>query len=275
MRDFTNYILKEPFFHFIALGILIFIYFYINQNQNTTTKQIINLSKYEIMQLKIEYKEQFQRDINSIELQSFIETKIFQKILLKEAQSLKLDTKDKLITQRLVDKMKFIMVSEGSTTEPTEDELFIYYKNNIDEYSKIKNLSFVHIFLDTRDITKANSLLNIIKIADIKAKDAKSFSNPFSGYDKFQDINKTKLKKEYGNYFTNKVFHLKSDIWSTPIPSKYGYHLINITAKNISEPIDFNEVLDRVYKDFLSHRKEESIKKSYEKFALQYEIKKN
>jgi len=115
------------------------------------------------MQLKIEYKEQFQRDINSIELQSFIETKIFQKILLKEAQSLKLDTKDKLITQRLVDKMKFIMVSEGSTTEPTEDELFIYYKNNIDEYSKIKNLSFVHIFLDTRDITKANSLLNIIK----------------------------------------------------------------------------------------------------------------
>ncbi len=255
------------------LGIILFTYFHLNQIENNNIKQIINLSKYETMQLKIEYKKQFQREANSVELQSLIDSEIFDKILLKEAQSLNLDIKDKVITQRLVEKMKFIMANKSSIIEPSEEDLLTFYKNNISEYSYIKNLSFVHIFLNTKDIQKAKSLLNIVKTSHVKAQNASSFSDKFNGYAKFKKINKTQLTKEYGKYFTNKVFHLKSDTWSEPILSKYGYHLIYITDKNILKPYDFNEVQDRVYKDFLAQRKEDTIRDSYKKFALQYEVK--
>jgi len=265
--------LKEPFIHFLILGIILFTYFQLNQLENNNTKQIINLSKYEIMQLKIEYKKQFQRETNSVELQTLIDNEIFEKILLKEAQSLNLDTKDKVITQRLVEKMKFIMANKSAIIEPSEEDLFTFYKNNITEYSYIENLSFVHIFLDTRDIQKAKSLLNIIKISHVKAQNASSFSDKFNGYAKFKNINKTQLTKEYGKYFTNKIFYLKSGVWSEPILSKYGYHLINITNKNVLKPYDFNEIQDRVYKDFLAQRKEDTIIDSYKRFALQYEVK--
>ncbi len=275
MNSKLKLLLTEPFFHFLLLGGLLYLFYNFTQEDTPSNKKSINISAYEIDQLKISYKNSYNREANKIELAYLIQSKLYEKILLKEAESLKLDKRDDVIVKKIIDKMHFIMSGESSALEPTEDELFDFYKQNIKDYSKIKTLSFNHIFLNTNKIEKAQKLLKFIKIAHVKAEDAHNFSDSLDdidGHSSYKNIDYKTINRKYGNYFTNKIFQLRSHTWSQPIHSKYGLHLIYITDKNVADSYSFDEVQDRVYRDYLLQRKEASIKKAYEKFSLQYQL---
>ena len=268
-------IFLEPFFHFILMGVALYFFYDISQETDISSKEVIKISSSDIAQLKSKYKNSFNKDATSVEIAYLVKNLEYEKILLKEAKTLNLDTQDSIITKRLIDKMHYIMNEQGSKVEPSEEELLSFYKMNMKEYSQIQTLSFSHIYLNTNEIIKAQKLLSFIKNSNLNPKDASSFSDTFSRGNSEKDINFNDLKESYGNYFAKKVVQLKSNTWSQPLHSKDGIHLVYIRDKIVSFPYSFDEVQDRVYSDYIEELKNESIKLSYKKLTSQYRFIKN
>ncbi|MEA3228153.1 MAG: peptidylprolyl isomerase [Campylobacterota bacterium] len=263
-------IIDEPLLHFLLLGFLLFLYYEINtpdsENQNKT---IIDISTNEIAKMKTEYKNEYAKEIDENHLQALIAKKYYEKLLIDEAISLTLHTQNETITQKLLQQMESIMLS-SDLSEPSEKELYDYYIKNQKEYSQINTLSFSQVFFSNRADKKIAPTLQLLQIADITPSKASSFGETTTLANSLKNINYEELKEQYGNYFASQIFKLKQGIWHKEILSKHGVHLIYISDKNISTPYPFDEVQDRVYKDYLQEQKKSKKDESYKLISAQF-----
>ena len=267
-------IFSEPLIHFLFLGFLLFLYYKVTaEDIPAQNKTVIEISQNEIIKIKTEYRNEYNKEIDKNHLQALIDKKYYEKLLLDEAYSLGLYNQDEVISQRLLKRMNSIMLNSSERVEPTEKMLLEYYKQNIDDYSEIKTLSFAHIFFSDRADKKVAQTLNLLKIAKIKPEKASSFGEKFIHSNFIKNISFKSLKNEYGNYFASQVFKLKEGVWHQSILSKYGVHLIYITGKKIGKPYPFDEVQDRVYQDYLTEQSDTKKRASYKKIEAQYILK--
>ena len=59
-----------------------------------------------------------------------------------------------------------------------------------------------------------------------------------------------KIARDYGDVFTSKLDSLPLNTWSGPVPSAYGWHLVNIMSKTGSGYYAYEEVKDKVIIDY-------------------------
>ncbi len=266
-------ILFEPLLHFLLLGFFLYLYYNTTASSQTLEdKKTIKISSYEIGEIESTYKKEWSKDVNENQLQALISKKYYEKILLNEAYSLGLQKQDKVISERLIKQMNFIMTNSSEIIEPTEEELHQYYSKNIDDYSEIKNLSFSHIFFENQKDERVSETLNLIKIADINVTDAPDFGERFKLSNSEEKAHFEELQIIYGKYFALKVFKLKKGLWHKAIESKFGTHIIYITDKDIGVPYLFDEVEDRVYEDYMDEQRERIKEDAYQKITTQYSL---
>lgn len=255
MLNIITKVLKEPLIHFLFLGSLIYLYYAFSQEPLQNAKEQIVLETYEIQMLKDEYKKNNLKDINKQELNAYKQYKLYEKKLLQEAYSLNLHTQSSEVSALLLKQMKFIQKNKTTFVEPTEEELLNYYKQNIKEYSKIDELSFSHIYFTDAKDTNIKKIYEIITLVNLSPKKAAYFGESLE-LSNYQDgVNKTDIEKSFGKYFSSKLFKLQSGVWHKAIHSKYGVHLVYITNKKTSQPYAFDNVLERVYQDFIAHKR--------------------
>jgi len=263
----------EPLFHFIVLGFVLYLYYNVTSSDaSAIDKKSIRISSYEIQQMKLDYKKEWQRDITKESLDALIAKKYYEKLLLSEAYSMGLEKQDKSISEKLIKQMQHIMINSSEIVEPTEEQLYQYYKKNIDDYSIIKNLSFSHVYFSNPKDKKIDTMLKLLKIAEVDARNASSFGEEFHESNYIKEFTLEQVKSIYGHYFANKLFDLKQGLWHKAVQSKYGVHLIYITEKKIDEAYPFDEVQSRVYLDYLEEDRRDRESESYKKMNTQYSL---
>jgi len=266
-------IVKEPFFHFLLLGGVLYLYYLTTPSaKQSSSKESIVISSREIAFLKDEYKKEHNKTMSQKEEQLYIQKLFYDKVLLKEAYALKLDKKDEVITQRLLSQMQFIMKNSIKIVEPTEEQLQEYYKQNIKDYSHIQSLSFTNIFVKSPQDSQSKELYNLLVLNNITPEDAASYGEQCRLSNIVKDITIDEAKVIYGNYFATKLFALKSGVWHSAIASKFGAHIVYVTDKNVTQPYSFDEVEDRVYEDYMMQKRIEQKQKSFQKIASQYKL---
>ncbi len=264
-------IISEPLLHFLILGFFLYIYYSLTSSDNQfQKKKVINISSNEITQIKIEYKKKWEKEINSIALKAYKTKMQYDKLLLSEAYALGLEKQDKVISDRLLRQMHFIMLNSSELVEPTEEELHSYYTKHLSDYSKVNNLSFSHIFFHNQKDEKISQILDLIKTVDLNATQAVNFGDRFQFSNNIDNITMAEAKIIYGNYFAEKLFKLQKGIWHNAIESKFGSHIVYITNKNIGVAYLFDEVEDRVYKDYLNEIRKIKEDEAYKKISSQY-----
>ncbi|RLA70264.1 MAG: hypothetical protein DRG30_09400 [Epsilonproteobacteria bacterium] len=272
MIKIIKIILYEPLFHFIILGGVVYLYFNLVGDAEETLKERVEVTPYETQKIKLDFKKSYNYDINPEQLRAFKARKIYEKIALSEAYALGLDRQDEEIASRLLKRMNFIMINTSEILEPSEEELLKYYKNNLEDYSKLESISFSHVyFVNVKDV-KIKETFELLKIAKVTADKAAYFGNVFKPSNHILNINYKKVEETYGKYFAYKLFNLKKGLWHEGVHSKYGLHLVYVTSKNVSEAYDFDEVQDRVYEDYKSERLRERFETSYDNFKSKYSV---
>ena len=254
MLNIIKKTLKEPLIHFLLLGSLIYLFYIYTQESTQNIQEEITLQSYEIQALKDKYKKKNTKDINNEELEAYSEHALYEKKLLNEAYKLNLYKQSKEISQILLKQMKFIRHNKSLFKEPTEEELLTYYKKNIQEYAQIDKLSFSHIyFLNTKDKGIAK-IYEIATTVGIDPNKAGYFGNASSISNYLDDVTQDEIQKSFGKYFAKQLFSLKSGVWHKAIHSKHGVHLVYVRDKVTGEPYPFDDVLQRVYQDFLQEK---------------------
>jgi hypothetical protein len=252
--------------HFLLLGGLVYFFYSLNAGHEAKpiqqTKQRIILHKNEINELIHGYEIEFHKKPNKEMLAALIQKAIEKKILLQEAYGLQLYKNDKEIENILLRKMHFIINAASAQTQPNETQLKAYYKENIKDYSKRKNITFCTIHFDTLSKKAQKDFYQLLQTsADITVCKREN------------KLTKKQIEQKYGNYLTNKIFRTKKDKWLPALPSKNGLDFVYIIGYETLSPYPFEEVEDRVLKDYQTQYKKQNHKKMLSQMQSTYVIK--
>ncbi len=263
-------VIYEPLFQFLLLGLLLYIYYSTTVSSDTIDKRVLNISSHEINQIKLEYKKENGYEINEEQLNATIASKYYEKILLSEAYALGLEKQDKEISSLLLKKMYFLIINSSEIIEPTEEELFEYYKKNIIDYSLINHISFAQVYFANPKDKRVDEQFELLKVANISSDKAAYFGDMSKVRNIMKDATYEEVVSVYGKYFASKLFNLKKGLWHKALHSKYGIHLIYVSKKDVSDAYSFDEIQGRVYLDYLADKLQEKEKKAYDDFTSQY-----
>lgn len=260
-------IVSEPLVYFIIIGSILYgVYYLLNSDTQAKIQKPLSLTSDERMQLKSHFYSLWQRQPNQIELEVMIQQMYQEKILVEEALGLGLEKSDPYIVSRLIGQMKDILSSQSTFIEPTEKQLYDYYLAHIHDYSSRIALTFSYLNFQNLTPVQKQEFAKMLQGADLIPVDKSSFFNTH----RIQKMKISHIQQEFGNYFTRQIEKLKPLRWYGPISSKKGECYIYIRDMETENSYMFDEVQDRVYRDFLEERKRVTWMNNFQKASTQY-----
>lgn len=276
MKKTFKSIIKEPLFHFLVIGMVIFLVsgYMIREKQNYT----IVLDKNTIGKLSLAWKTQYGNLPNQRELKIISDEYVRQEILVREAKALGLDADDEIIRRRLVQKMEFLEKDNIIIDEPTNEEIEEYFLKNKSKFEKPTNVTFTHIYFSP-DVegsdaarTKAIQVLDSLN-SNPSIKRAPELGDRFSLLYDYADVDKTQAVSLLGNSeISDSLFTANAETWSGPFRSGYGWHLVYLNGKSKSEIPEFSLIKDKVTESYKSEMLETMNAKAFEELFDKYTI---
>jgi hypothetical protein len=271
-------LIKEPFFHFILIGIALF-FLYGLVNKRTDFKNKILINDFDINNIISTWEMQWKRPPTEKELQSLINLKIKQEIFYQEALNMNLDHNDEIIKRRLAQKMQFLSNDIASLKEPTEEELKKYYKEHADKYLTPTSYSLYQITFssDKRKDNYKDALETLKQFPNAAFDEMKNWGDtlPFSYF--FAAINANELGLQLGSKFPEALQQLEINKWVGPVPSGFGFHLVYITKKKEPELPDFDSIKKDIVRDYEYDNQKDInnliYKELKEKYTIEIDIK--
>ena len=200
--------------------------------------------------------------------------------LYQEALELGLQQDDIIIRRILIQKMRRLASMNSDTLEPTETELRDYLERKREHYLQPARVSLAHVFLSPegrgpalqRD---ARALLVELRSGSVPPQRANEFGDPFPAGPHPAISSQHELAKLFGAQFAQAVFALEPGLWSAPIRSAYGFHIVFIERKEPARPSSLEAVRARVRGELLSENREsryrEALRELRERYAIQIE----
>lgn len=119
--------LKEPLFHFLLLGALMFAAFIAMQdNRNYHPPGSIAVTPGRIQQMTATFEQTNGRKPGDDELTGLIDAYVHDEVLVRQAMKLGLDQDDPVIRATLIEKVRGLAVFGAGAAEPTDPELQAY-----------------------------------------------------------------------------------------------------------------------------------------------------
>ena len=266
-------LLKEPFLHFILIGIALFLLYGMISNK-TSSKNTILIDDFDITSLIASWEMQWKRPPTEKELENLIALNIKQEIFYQEALNMNLDHNDEIIKRRLAQKMQFLSNDIASLKEPTEEELQEYYKAHSDKYLSPASYSLYQITFspDKRKDNFKDADETLKQFPESTFEEMKNWGDPLPFPYFFSEVSSNELALQLGSKFSEGIKDQEINKWIGPIPSGFGYHLVYITNKVNPQLPDFEIRRKDVVRDFEYDKQEEISDQIYAALKKKYNI---
>ncbi len=244
-------LLKEPFFHFILIGIALFLLYGL-VNDKSNSKDTILINDFDVNDIIAKWEMQWNRPPTEKELQNLINQNIKQEIFYLEALKMNLDHNDEIIKRRLAQKMQFLSNDIASLKEPTNEELQQYYKDHSEKYLTPYSYSLYQITFspDKREnnFQDAAETLSQFPASTFEEMKNRGDQLPFRYY--FEDVSANDLSLQLGSKFPEALLNKEINKWIGPIPSGFGVHLVYITQIIEPQLPEFDSIKKSIINDF-------------------------
>ena len=276
-----NTLLREPLLHFLLLGSLLFFIYGILNDEPVENDRRIVFSQTEINRLALLWQKKWQRPPTQAELQDFIESRIREEVMYREALLMGLDKNDSVVKRRLAQKIEFISADLAAQVEPTEKELSDFLEKHNKKFLIPGQISFSHIYFNNerrgeRAESEIRELLAELATAGSdtgkETIDITSTGDPFMLGQIHEQLTKSGVSRLFGENFTEKLFTLSVGDWQGPIHSAYGLHLVRITNKTPDQKPELDAVRDKVKNEWYIEQRRQIDKAFYQSLRQRYEI---
>ena len=241
-------ILRDPLFHFLAAGGLLFVAYYIIKGPVTTVvddntivvdrSRLLAFMQYESKTFKPKFFDARFNSMSDSRKQELINQYVPEEALYREARVMGLEEGDYVIRRRLVQKMLYLI--DDTATEafsPTEKQLRAYYHKHRKRYTIAPSLTFTHVFIDKEikrpeDALKAaDRLKSELQARGAGFNDAPAWGDRFPYLQNYVERDPEFIRHEFGSEFATAVMKLEPSehTWYGPIKSQFGYHLVLLT----------------------------------------------
>lgn len=275
MKKTVQQFVRDPLFHFLVLGSLLFM-LASNVGQNKTTNSYeIRITASDIARLSSAWVQQWRRPPTGRELNDLIQTEIRDQILFQEAQAFGLDENDIIVRRRLAQKMEFLIEAETMGSDVEQAALDTYFTQHAEAYKTAATISFDHIYFspDTRVSPErdAAQALERIKTQSAQHTNAKNLGDPFpvKTGDKMPIL---AIVREFGADFSMDIQNLSLAEWDGPVRSGLGWHLVIVLQVEAAVIPRLEDVRARVVADYLRARRTENLANAYAEIRQKYQI---
>jgi hypothetical protein len=273
-------IIREPLFHFLLLGAVIFAAYSLVTRHKTDKYGEIVVTQASIENLVTGFTRTWQRPPTEEELQGLVRDYIREEAAYREALALGLDRDDMIVRRRLRQKLEFVSDELATRKEPTDAELQSFLEAHRAAFQSEPLYSFRQIYFNPqvhgaglrRDVTR---VLDDLRHADSRVHDADPGNpgDPFLLQQNFDDVSITDLKKTFGEQFASAIGALPTGSWQGPIESGYGAHLVYIEKHTDSRLPAFGEVQEQLRREWLNAKQTEATDRFYEVLLKRYTVK--
>jgi hypothetical protein len=271
-------LLREPLFHFLALGALIFgAYQWLGAPGASAAGGEIVVTPGRIRNLTETFARTWQRPPTAQELDGLVEDYIREEVLYREGVALGLDRDDTIIRRRLRQKLEFIFEDAATAREPTDEELAKYLEKNADSYRVETQLTFTQVFLDPskrgdRLDTDAAALLDVLRTRGDQVNPA-TLGDSLMLEPRYEQASETDISRLFGKEFAAGIRDQPEGEWVGPLKSGYGAHLVRIEARTPGRMAQVDEVRDEVARDWGEQRRREALETQYQALRSRYRIR--
>lgn len=237
-------LLKDPLIHFLAAGGALFALLSVLAPPEAARDAII-VDRDAILEF-IQYRSKaFEPDgaaalldaMTPAQQDALVADYVREEAMHREAKSLGLDAADYVIRQRLIQKIAFL--NEGEAPRPPDEAaLRDYFKQNVDRYRSSPTATLSHVFVSAADQAPAAALAEAarlrLRLVAEKAglADAVRYGDRFLFHTNYAERTEDYIRSQLGDAVGDAVFNgvLKPGVWSEPILSDYGAHLVMVAA---------------------------------------------
>jgi len=283
-----NTLAREPLFHFIAIGLLLYILLEtLAPSTNRTSTKTITLEPKTLVQFlqfqnksfNVQTAKSEYAALSPQEKRQLIDDYIREEVMVREAISLGLEENDQIIRRRLIQKIEFINLGVQAELEAiSEAELNAYFNQHSAQYAVDASITFTHVFFAQGEhkgntLELANKTLATLNQSAVPFSKAAQYGQRFFFHRNYVDRTPAFIGSHFGDGFSKHVFTLTpSPVWHGPIASDYGYHLVLLTKNEASRAANLQEVASEVLGDLqrikLSEMKQRALAKMIEKYTI-------
>lgn len=251
-------LLSEPLVHFLVLGALLFALHAWVRPALAADQGTVVVTSGEVENLAYTFRRTWQRAPTLEELQGLVDDLVREEVLSREAIRLGLDQGDTVIRRRLSQKMDFVAEDLAATVEPTEEELEAHLAAHPDLYRAEPRTSFRHVFLSEERgehlEADASELLARLREAGAEA-DSAVLGDRLLLPAEFHLEPRSRLAAQLGEAFADALASVPVGVWSGPLRSAYGVHLVRVAERVGGKLPLLSEVRDAVRRDVLAARR--------------------
>ncbi len=202
-----------------------------------------------------------------------LEQIIAKNLFLNEARAnlYEADAKFKAELAKVKDEMlaNFAIEKTLSTVSVKDDELKAYYEENKSEFISGETVEASHILVE--DEAKIKEILADIKAGKVSFADAaKQHSTCPSGQQggSLGAFSRGQMVPE----FETAAFSMEVGEISEPIKTQFGYHIINLTAKNPGGEIPFEKIRDQLMQTVLRDKQQAAYASKLNQLKIVYPV---
>lgn len=263
-----RWVLREPLMHFIALGALIFFAHGMLGTQPVGENKRIEVSMADVERLRSTSIQQWGKEPDAQTMRDLVQSFVREEVLYREALASGLDRDDVIVRRRLAQKMEFLAHEDVRT--PTESELRAYFESHHQQFAEGAQLDVDQVVFDpARRGTSTDAALRaaLEHLREGRAVEGDSVMQPTKLVR--QDLQQ--LKRDYGQEFAQTLLALPDDIWSGPVRSAMGLHLVR-AHHHAARVARFEDVRARVLAELTQARVEQARTAAYARVLSRYTI---
>jgi parvulin-like peptidyl-prolyl isomerase len=271
-------IIRNPLLHFFILGVLIYVAFgSFSVQEYSDSQRTIVVSPTTINWLEDTWEKRWNRPPTKEELNGLINQYIRETILYREALALQLDKNDIIVRRRLAQKFEFLTQDLIEVPKPSDEELAVFFNENINKYKIPDSTTFTHIFFDPDkrgdktldDAEESKAKLNKL---DQPPTELDQFGDNFMLQSYYPEKSEQEISKLFGTQFAKEVSELSPGQWNGPVLSGYGTHLVYVNGRNVAQDPEFDNVKELVKEDWSDKKREEINDQFYTDLLSSYEV---
>ena len=164
-------ILKEPFLHFLLIGVGLFLVYGQTNNADTgDPEQRIVVSTGRIEQLANIFSKTWQRPPTKEELQGLIDDFVLEEVYYRQAVEMGIDRDDTIIRRRLRQKLEFLTADLVESIEPSAEELQAYLDENAERYRRDAVMSLTQVYVSEEPGAEAARARSLSVLETLRTK---------------------------------------------------------------------------------------------------------
>jgi hypothetical protein len=268
-------LLREPLVHFLGLALVILTVYWAVGPRQDDSDTVIVVSPNRIEQLSAVFARTWQRPPTAQELKSLIDDFVKEEIYVREARKLGLDADDTVIRRRLRLKMEFLSDAEAELAPPTEAELAAYLETHAAKFARPPLYSFdqVNFSSDRGASAEADARKLLVALNGEAPPDPRTVGDATLLPPSLDGVDAAAAARTFGEGFAEALPSLPLGVWSGPVTSSYGVHVVRVRARKEGAASSLADVRDQVQREWMHERKqqlEEQRLKSYlERYSVQ------